>query len=69
MKRPAHEQRVIDERSELVERLGKLKVFLSTDTCLGLPFALALFFLSHSFIPLLLFPQIEAQAFFWREIK
>ena len=38
MKRPAHEQRVIDERSELVERLGKLKVFLGTDTCLGLPF-------------------------------
>ena len=33
-----HEQRVIDEHQELHDKLSRLSVFLSTDTCLTLPF-------------------------------
>lgn len=33
-----HQQRVIDEASELDERLGKLVSFLPTTLCLSLPF-------------------------------
>lgn len=38
MTRAPHEQRVIDERNELVARLEKLKAFLKTETCLNMPF-------------------------------
>lgn len=33
-----HQQRVVDQQQELAERLDKLRVFLKTDRCLGLPF-------------------------------
>ena len=33
-----HQQRVVDERQELEERLTKLRQFLGTEICLGLPF-------------------------------
>lgn len=33
-----HQQRVVDERHELEERLAKLRQFLTTDLCLTLPF-------------------------------
>ena len=38
MTRLPHEQRVIDEHQELHDKLSRLSVFLSTDTCLTLPF-------------------------------
>lgn len=38
MTRAPHQQRVIEERNELVTRLDKLKSFLGTDTCLNMPF-------------------------------
>lgn len=34
-----HQQRVVDERHELEERLGKLRKFLTTELCFSLPFA------------------------------
>jgi hypothetical protein len=34
-----HQQRVIDEKSELDERLAKLVIFMGTELCLSLPFA------------------------------
>ena len=34
-----HERRVVHEKYELDERIGKLEKFLLTDTCLNLPFA------------------------------
>ena len=33
-----HQQRVADEHRELCERLDKLRSFLTTETCYGLPF-------------------------------
>ena len=33
-----HQQRVIDEKAELDDRLYKLNVFIRTDQCLGLSF-------------------------------
>jgi hypothetical protein len=33
-----HQQRVIDEKEDLDAKLGKLIPFLSSDTCLSLPF-------------------------------
>ena len=33
-----HEQRVVDEKTELDSKLEKLKAFLKTDIALGLPF-------------------------------
>lgn len=33
-----HQQRVVDERQELEERLAKLRQFLGTEICLSLPF-------------------------------
>ena len=35
----AHQERVVHEKHELEERLGKLEKFLTTDVCLDLPFA------------------------------
>jgi hypothetical protein len=33
-----HQQRVVEEKADLDERLQKLLPFLSSDTCHGLPF-------------------------------
>lgn len=33
-----HQQRVVDEKAELDERIKKLRLFLPTDICLSLPF-------------------------------
>ena len=33
-----HQQRVVDEKNELAERLEKLNAFLVTEKCLALPF-------------------------------
>jgi len=33
-----HQQRVVDEKNELAERLEKLNAFLVSQTCLSLPF-------------------------------
>lgn len=33
-----HQQRVVDERQDNEERLGKLRQFLTTDLCFSLPF-------------------------------
>lgn len=34
-----HQQRVVDEQAELVERLARLRAFFQTPVCLALPFA------------------------------
>lgn len=34
-----HQQRVVEECAEVVERLAKLRAFLPTEFCLSLPFA------------------------------
>ena len=33
-----HQQRVVDEKNELAERLEKLNAFLVTEKCIALPF-------------------------------
>lgn len=34
-----HQQRVVDERQELEDRINKLRAFIPTDLCMSLPFA------------------------------